>query len=147
MMDELRYVVPGRPASWARAAVVNGRHLAPKSNRLAKGAHRFAALAAGARVQTCDAEGLYELHVAAYYPDGRHGDVDRLLGLPMDALEGLVYRADRQVVRVSCERHTDRAAPRVEVVCRRLGNQAAREASTEMDFESSPLTQTSRRKP
>jgi Holliday junction resolvase RusA-like endonuclease len=48
------------------------------------------------------------------------GDADRLLGLPMDALEGLVYRSDRQVQRVSCERRIDRENPRLEVVCRRI---------------------------
>jgi hypothetical protein len=117
---ELRYAVPGRPVSWQRSAVVNGRTLTPHANRIAKDAHRYAAIAAGARVQSCDAQGAYELHVVAYYDNRVQGDADRLLGLPMDALEGLVYRSDRQVQRVSCERRIDRENPRLEVVCRRI---------------------------
>jgi Holliday junction resolvase RusA-like endonuclease len=126
MSNELRYAVAGRPVSWQRSAVVNGRTLTPHANRIAKDAHRYAAIAAGARVQTCDAQGAYELHVTAHYPDNRHGDSDRLLGLPMDALEGLVYKSDRQVVKVSCERRTDRLNPRVEVVVRRIERDGVR---------------------
>ena len=60
----------------------------------------------------------------AYYPDGRLGDSDRLLGLPLDAMEGLVYANDRQVAEVSCRRRIDAERPRVEVTITKLrGNE------------------------
>lgn len=117
---ELRYAVPGRPVSWQRANIVNGRPLTDARQRSTKGLHKLAAMAAGARPQLCDAQGAYELHVVAYYDNRVQGDADRLLGLPMDALEGLVYKSDRQVTRVSCERRIDRENPRVEVLVRRI---------------------------
>lgn len=119
-MNELRYSLPGRPKSWQRDDIVNGKRVTGHQNRAVKDAHRYAALSAGARVQACDSEGSYELHMVAHYPNRVQGDCDRLLGLPLDALQGLVYRDDRQVVRVSCERRIDRENPRVEIVVRKL---------------------------
>jgi len=117
--------VIGRPVSWARTNIVNGRPITDARQRSAKGLHKLAAMQAGARPQACDSEGSYELHVVAYYDNRVQGDSDRLLGLPMDALEGLVYRSDRQVTRVSCERRIDRENPRLEVLVRRIAEEGA----------------------
>lgn len=122
-MTELRFVVEGRPVSWQRKNVVNGRVLTDKKQRAAKRTLQLAALSARPRGWVRD--GQYEVRVHAYYPDGRQGDVDRIAGLPLDALEGVAYEADRQVVRLEVGRFTDRERPRVEVVVRRVGASVA----------------------
>jgi Holliday junction resolvase RusA-like endonuclease len=118
----LSFTVEGRPVSWARKNVVNGRPLTDKKQREAKRTLHLAALAARPRGWRRDA--TYEVRVHAYYPDGRQGDCDRIAGLPLDALEGVAYEADRQVVRLEVGRFTDRERPRVEVVVRAIGGAA-----------------------
>jgi Holliday junction resolvase RusA-like endonuclease len=116
--DELRFTIPGRPVSWARKNVVNGRVLTDKRQRDAKRTMTLAALSA--RPRGWDQGGEYDVQVCAYYPDNRHGDCDRIAGLYLDAMEGVAYKTDRQVARLAVLRSTDRENPRVEVTVRRL---------------------------
>ena len=49
-----------------------------------------------------------------YFPNKR-GDLDNRVKPVLDALEGVAYENDRQVVRYVAERYTDKNDPRVEV--------------------------------
>jgi Holliday junction resolvase RusA-like endonuclease len=109
----IRYTVPGRPVSWQRANIVNGRPTTDKKQRQAKALHAMAARVA--RPPRWDLDTTYRVEVNAYYPDNRLGDTDRILSLPMDALEGVAYRKDRQVAFVVANRFLDKKNPRTEV--------------------------------
>jgi Holliday junction resolvase RusA-like endonuclease len=118
----LSFTVPGRPQSWKRLAVVNGRTLTPKGSREAKRKVQLIAQVAArtARLAPPSSETRWAVEVRAYYPDGRQGDVDRAVGIVLDALEGIAYVTDRQVKRLVVEIGTDRDAPRVDVEARRM---------------------------
>lgn len=119
-MTELAYVLEGRPVSWQRTNIVKGRPMTDAKQRTAKKAHALAAFCAIRIARTpWPLEGAFEVEVLAYYASGVQGDTDRLVSLPLDALEGIAYRNDRQVVRVVGERRLDRERPRTEVVIRR----------------------------
>lgn len=121
-MSELRYTLEGRPVSWQRTNVVRGRLVTDAGQRVAKRAHSLAA-AAAMRIAAPwrGLEGVFEVEVRSYYPNGVQGDIDRLAGIPLDALEGITYKADRQVKRLMVTVAIDRERPRTEVVVRRIG--------------------------
>ena len=111
---ELRFVLEGRPVSWARKNVLaGGRVVTSREQRAAKERARCAALAA--RPRGWDRDGEYAVSVAAYYPDRRMGDADRIPGILLDAMEGVAYETDRQVGDLRVRRFVDRERPRVEV--------------------------------
>lgn len=120
-MEELRYVVPGRPQTWQRTNEVKGRRVTDAAQREAKRTHQLHALAAlGPRRASWSLDGAFEIEVIGYWPDAVVGDSDRLAGLPMDALQGIAYRADRQVRDEAGRVRIDYDRPRTEVVVRRL---------------------------
>jgi Holliday junction resolvase RusA-like endonuclease len=120
-VSEIRYTVPGRPVTWQRTNIVQGRPTTDKAQRIAKKAHAMYALAAMGRDRaTWSQDGAFEVEVVGYWPDAIVGDADRLVGLAMDALQGLAYTTDRQVRDQSGRVRIDRENPRVEVVVRRL---------------------------
>ena len=55
MKREIRYVVEGRPVSWRRPNIVDGRPRTDSEQRHAKRAHQIAALVAGAAQGGVDA--------------------------------------------------------------------------------------------
>jgi Holliday junction resolvase RusA-like endonuclease len=117
--DELRYTLEGRPTSWKRTNTWQGRRITGRDMKRAQDAHRWAATAARPKAWALDAE--MALEVSAYMPNARSApDADNVLKLVADALQGIAYANDRQLVRVVCERHIDRENPRTEVVVRRL---------------------------
>jgi len=116
------YTVPGRPKSWQRRAPMrkkNGELVfvsrRSRGDEAAKAAHQLAANVAMRGKRGHDMSGTWAIEVTAYYPDNRTGDVDRIAGLPLDALQGIVYEQDRQVVSLAVHRHVDAERPRTEV--------------------------------
>jgi Holliday junction resolvase RusA-like endonuclease len=110
----LVFVVEGRPVSWQRTNVVNGRPMTDKGQRSAKLAYSSAARAAlGSRAW--DRERAYRVEVDAYYPNRVRGDIDRIPGLMLDAMQGIVYEQDRQVTDLVVRRRVSKGRPRVEV--------------------------------
>lgn len=130
MSLEIRYVVPGRPVTWQRKRL-DARRGKPQtftaaSQRSAMALHAVACMAEmvpGDRARClADTKARWSVSVAGYWPDERVGDADRMLSLVMDALEGVVYRTDRQVRHVGELRiEVDSERPRTEVVVRRIG--------------------------
>lgn len=121
---EITYVLEGRPVTWQRTTPDrrSGRaHVTEHSQRLAKEAHRWAAIHAMRLhgIAPGNHVGEYEVEVVGYWPDGNVGDSDRLASLVMDALQGVAYRSDKQVKRETGDVRIDRARPRTEVCIRR----------------------------
>ncbi len=110
----LVFVVPGRPVSWARANIVNGRPTTDKKQRAAKRTYQLAARQALGR-NSWDRSGAYSVQVDAYYPNNVTGDIDRIPGLILDALEGVAFEKDRQVSELVVTRQVDALRPRVVV--------------------------------
>lgn len=50
------------------------------------------------------------------YRKRRHGDLDNILKALLDALNGVAYRDDSQVVEIHAQRFDDPRAPRVEIM-------------------------------
>ena len=100
-----------------------GEYRTPKGSRAAKRKIQLIAQVAARsmRLAPPSSETRWAVEVRAYYPDGRQGDVDRAVGIVLDALEGIAYVTDRQVKRLVVEIGTDREAPRVDVEARRVG--------------------------
>lgn len=123
---ELRYVVPGRPVTWERKRLDGRgrkvRTFTSDEQERAMAAHQWHAVAAlGPRRAEWALTGAFEIGVMGYWPDAVVGDVDRLLSLAMDALQGIAYRTDRQVRLLGRTGIVADGSPeRVEVVLRRL---------------------------
>lgn len=132
MADALTYTVLGRPSSWERATpIARGRAISSKGYREAKALHASHALRARQLLRwALDAQGRYAVDVQAWYPDGRHGDIDRVQSLTLDALQGVVYADDRQVKRTTATVGTDREAPRTVVTVRALSAEEVEHIAT-----------------
>lgn len=50
-----------------------------------------------------------------FYRPRKVGDLDNLLKAPLDALKGLAFNDDSQLVEIHAERHDDKAHPRLEI--------------------------------
>lgn len=81
-------------------------------------ARRYQALVRALSIQQ---RGVQAIHsgpvsvVAKLYRPRRIGDLDNSLKVALDALKGVAYLDDSQVVRIEAERHDDKANPRLEI--------------------------------
>lgn len=122
----LTYTVPGRPTTWARKRLDTRKRkpltFTSDEQKLAMVAHQLHALVAlGPHRATWGLDGAFAIGVLGYWPDAAVGDVDRLVSLAMDALEGIAYRKDRQVRELlRCAVISDGSPERVEVTVVRL---------------------------
>lgn len=121
--EVLRYQLPGRPVSWQRSVPTGpgGRVLkTPAKARAGKAAHQLAANAAMRGRRSHSLEGLFAVEITCWYDTRVYGDIDRLAGLVLDALEGIVYKSDRQVCMLYVKRPPTPAAPSTHVIVRRV---------------------------
>lgn len=88
-----------------------GRRIMTPKARVAKEAIGFEA---NAQYHGEPLEGDLHLRVEFYYPDKRNRDLDNIKGL-LDALTGILYRDDGQIVRLDLAKHLDRENPRIEI--------------------------------
>lgn len=112
---EWSFVIEGRPMTWKRPGVHEGERLTQKQQKAAKQWIGWHALRSRPRGRW-PMQAVYAIEVIGYWPDRRFGDVDRLMNLVMDALEGIVYRSDRQVRAQTSSMLLDRERPRTEVL-------------------------------
>jgi len=59
-------------------------------------------------------DGPVHLRIHVYRP-ARRGDLDNILKTALDALEGVAYNNDKQIVEIHATRHEDKENPRIEI--------------------------------
>ena len=74
----------------------------------------------------CNLAGIVPLHgdlrvSLDFYRPAKRGDLDNLLKVVFDSLNGYAYGDDQQIVEIHAMRHDDKADPRVEVVIGQVG--------------------------
>ncbi len=119
---EVRLVLPYPPSANTYWVPARGRGLVPSGEALAYKANVARQVAA---TSTQPLVGPVRLSLTAYRPR-RVGDLDNTLKVLGDALNGLAWLDDEQVVAIHAERADDAKAPRVELVAT-----AARHATPE----------------
>jgi len=106
------FTIPVHPIPKARARVMKGYTYTPKRTVSAEKVVRATALAAGVK----PLGGPVRLSVRFYRGDARPCDLDNLAKLVQDALNGVAWKDDRQIVWLAASKQIDRERPRTEVV-------------------------------
>lgn len=104
-MSALAFMVPGRPVTWQRG--VRGIRFDARgkfAKEYREKVHLFAMQALGRARRAgvvwpsvTENHHAFRVDVAGWWPDAREGDEDRMVSLVRDALEGVLYKSDRQV--------------------------------------------------
>jgi crossover junction endodeoxyribonuclease RusA len=106
-----RFVIPGNPIPKARPRVARGHAYTPKRTTDAEDVVKLYAKRARVR---CLA-GPVRLSLSFYRDSAQPCDLDNLVKLVSDALNGIAFKDDRQVVVLSALKAIDRENPRTEV--------------------------------
>lgn len=115
---KLKFTVPGPPQPKERARQGKGRRwYTPERTRryeeaVRENAQHHVFLRHGVNWRT-DAQ--YHVELAVYFQDARSRDLDNVCKSVLDACNEVLWRDDRQVVKVTMERCIDRENPRTEV--------------------------------
>lgn len=109
-------VLPLPPSANNRLALVRGRFVQTREARAYKQAVALKALAHGMR--PLHGEIAVQVHV---YRARRSGDLDNFFKAAFDALKGIAWDDDKQVVRLVADRYEDKANPRMEVWVEAVG--------------------------
>ena len=111
-MSGINFTIPGKPQPKERARRgKNGQWYTPFSTRIYEA--KVVTMAKRAHVRSVI--GPVEVSLDVYFPDKRRRDLDNVLKAVMDALNGVAYQDDSQIVRLKVVRLVDRDNPRVEV--------------------------------
>jgi len=105
----LTFTVPGNPVPWQRAQSRRGqRFTAPETRRFQA---KVQAHARQARAKPL--AGPVLLAVDFYRETAHACDLDNLIKTVSDALNGIAYEDDRQIVAILATKNVDRSCPRV----------------------------------
>lgn len=128
-MEEIRLVIPGRPITKkrprlgirARGRTIRGVVYTPRES--AEYEARIRSIAIGSGVRPMEGELALELHVWVH---GARGDGDNYWKSVADALNGVAYHDDRQVIdwRVVIHQARSRSEERAEVTIRPVAREA-----------------------
>jgi len=118
-----RFVVPGEPIPKGRPRVTNGKAYTPKRTVDAEERVLAAYLERYPGQRTPNIFTDYELHATFFRKSRRRTDVDNLAKLVMDALNGIIWTDDDQVVKLVAEKVRVTATPQtlVEIYLRPKG--------------------------
>lgn len=86
--------IPGTPVPKQRPRLASGRVFTPPKTHAAEELIAWKARAAGVRISTSDVS----VTAGFYFTGKRRGDIDNLVKTVLDALNGVAYVDDRQVV-------------------------------------------------
>lgn len=121
MTLDVRFVVPGPVVPWQRAASVGTRRYTSAKQRGYQRTVRLVAMASRPRGPWLPSKASrYRVDIDAYLPDERRRDLDNIAKTILDALNGVLYLDDSQVVTLLVATHIDRAEPRVVVAVREV---------------------------
>ncbi len=121
MTLDVRFVVPGPVVPWQRAASVGTRRFTSSKQRSYQRTVRLIAQASRPRGPWLPSKASrYRVDIDAYLPDERRRDLDNVAKTILDALNGVLYLDDSQVVTLLVATHIDRAEPRVVVAVREV---------------------------
>lgn len=121
MTLDVRFVVPGPVVPWQRAASVGTRRYTSAKQRAYQRTVRLIAQASRPRGPWLPSKASrYRVDIDAYLPDERRRDLDNIAKTILDALNGVLYLDDSQVVTLLVATHIDRAEPRVVVAVREV---------------------------
>lgn len=109
-MSAIAFVVPGRPVTWQHTGGAGGAK-GMRFDKRGKEAESYASVVTGTAQQAlghakragvvwpsvADHRPIFRVDVAGWWPDGVEGDEDRMVSLVRDALQGVLYKSDRQV--------------------------------------------------
>jgi Holliday junction resolvase RusA-like endonuclease len=115
-----RYTVtlPEPPSAnrWWRTTIIpaKGKRPATVNTYLSKEAREYKERIGRASAALIIAEGPVALRID-WYRGREAGDLDKRLGVALDAMQGVFYRNDDQVVTIAARRFLDRANPRLVV--------------------------------
>ena len=117
-MIQITFEVPGSPVPKQRARRGrSGRWYTPQATRSYEAKVGWMAKAAGIHAPH---DGPVGLKVRLWFPDRRRRDADNVVKAIMDALNGLAYSDDSQVIELFVSRQIDRQRPRAEVTVERI---------------------------
>jgi len=118
----IRFIVPGNPVPKGRPRTVKrrGRSVTFTPRRTAEYAEAVALMARQAMAGLPPLEGPLSVRVRFYRRDRRRADGDNMTKNVLDAMNGIVYLDDSQVVDCRWTKHVDRANPRAEVQIARI---------------------------
>jgi crossover junction endodeoxyribonuclease RusA len=106
----MKLTLPYPPSANSLTAVVRGRRVKTREHRRYVVAVASVASKAGVKVL----EGPLVLRVDVYRPR-KQGDLSNTIKAIEDALKGLAYRDDSQIIEIRARRFDDKLEPRVEV--------------------------------
>lgn len=109
----LEYILYGEPRAWQRAGSTSGRRFTPKAVAAEQRRHKEAASLS--RPNDWPSSARYVVTIAAFLGTRRRPDVDNLAKLVLDAIQGVAFDNDSDVVRLVVTREHDPAEPRTEV--------------------------------
>jgi Holliday junction resolvase RusA-like endonuclease len=110
--------VPGNPRPKSRPRVVNGRAYTPKATAEYE---RYLRDFLAPRWERKPLTEPLSVQMYFYRDTRRRVDLDNLIKSVLDAMQGLVFVDDYQIVRISAEKRYDAEFPRVEVTISNAG--------------------------
>jgi Holliday junction resolvase RusA-like endonuclease len=117
----LSFSVPGQPVPTARARVVRGHAFTPKRTREYQRLVRCVAISAVDDNKWEPRDAKYVVSIWFYRGDARRADWDNLSKSCTDAMNGVVYPDDSQIVEAHVYKRFDKKNPRAEIMIERLG--------------------------
>jgi Holliday junction resolvase RusA-like endonuclease len=107
----LAFCVPGNPVPKGRPRFFRGHAVTPRETRAAEEVVKLCARRAGSRPR----DGEVALSLVFYRRTRQACDLDNLVKLVSDALNGVAFADDRQIVLLRAEKRIDAEHPRTEV--------------------------------
>jgi crossover junction endodeoxyribonuclease RusA len=108
--DPMKFTLDYPPSLNALYATVNGRRVLSKAGRQYKGNAALDAFRQGAYCIS----GAVVISIDVYRP-AKRGDLDNTFKVILDALKGIAWEDDKQIVGINARRFDDKEYPRVEI--------------------------------
>ena len=68
-----------------------------------------------------------KMEIGLFFKDKRKYDIDNFCKLTLDSLQGIIIEDDKQIQRLTIEKHLDKSNPRIEICLTELNNGTKKE--------------------